>query len=67
MATKVWQYELTGDDGSILVCWLPRKLRGKTRLTLKDVPDRWWTVSVNYSTVGDSADLHKPWRVGGLL
>lgn len=63
----VWQYELTDKDHSTLVCWLDGKLRLGQSVTLEELPERKWTITHVYSTAMQKQELHKPWRVGGLV
>lgn len=53
MSEKVRQFILESDDREFKYCWLTNSLDLKVgdRITLKDIPDRWWTVVEAYSTV----------------
>lgn len=66
--TMYRQFDLTGDDGGRLTCWIEddARLTEGTRMTLKQTGDEVWTVAKRYESLSSHDALHRRWKVGGL-
>lgn len=50
-----------------MITWIPVEYaRTGYKISFKECPERFWTVSTVYDNIQDLPDIIKEWKVGGL-